>query len=730
MLSVLAAAAQEIPLDTWRMHISYGSINSIAFSTHDTYAATSNGILVFGRDDSSVTSYNKITGLTSSGITAIGYDDAREQLLVAYADGVLDLVTPAETRRYDRLKNSATISGSKRLNAIRIYGDLAYIAADYGVVVFDLARREVKETWRDLGAGGSALKIARLTFGEGFIFLATEKGILMGDLRNNLLDYNLWNRFDQDEFNGPVSHITTFNGKVYAARDGAGIYSYAFAGDWGLESFLQGQSFQSLEASFHLVIAAKDNTVWTLNASGVLEQLVVPAAGAPLAAHEDNNGHFWIGDAVKGLVSNVSGTFVSILPDGPAATPYRLRYVHNRLYALAGGPSATFQPLKKAGTVDTFQNGVWQNEASNMLDLTDVALDGAGNRYLASFGYGLEKLDAGGSTTVYDETNSPLTNSNPPARGVMVSAIEPSAAGLWVANYGAAQSLKLLKEDNTWASFSFPVTASRYPLDLAVDPYGYVWMVLNPLQGGGILVFDPEKNAYAYLTETAGAGELPNRAVRSIAIDRDGYVWVGTDQGVAYFVYPPDVFSGSVNAIKPVYENRFLLKDDRVTALAVDGGNRKWMGTTRGVWLFNPTGETLVHNFTAAGTPLLSDDLLDIEVHPVSGEVFFATGEGLASYRAGATQSESFFQQVRIFPNPVTMDFSGTVGITGLATDAIVKITDVGGKLVWQTQANGGTATWNVQDYKGRRAATGIYLVFAATPDGSESVVGKLAIIN
>jgi hypothetical protein len=729
LLPVFAAIGQEIPLNTWRMHISYGSISSIALGPDRVYAATSNGVLALDREDNSVTTYNKITGLTSSGITAIGFDPARNQLLVTYADGVIDIVTDAGTRRFDRLRNSATISGSKKLNAIRILGNEAYIAADYGVVVFDLARGEVKETWRDLGAGGTALPINQLTVRGDSIFLATAKGVLAGDLRTNLLDYNLWKRFDQGQFAMAITQVAAFNGKVYAALNGAGIYAYT-AGAWSLEPFLQGNAFQSLEASSNRLVITEGSRVWTLQTGGTLEQVNVDLVHAPLIAHEDAQGKFWIGDSARGLISNLSGAFVSILPDGPAAKPYRLGYAQDALYALAGGPSTTFQPLLNAGTVDVFQNGTWKNTAGPVLDLTDVATDQAGNRYLASYGYGIQKTDASGVVTVYDETNSPLTNASPPARGVMVSAIEASAAGLWVAHYGAMQPLKLLKEDNTWAAFSFPVAASRYPVDLAVDPYGYVWMVINPAQGGGLLVFDPEENRQAYLTEVTGAGGLPNRAVRSIAIDRDGYVWVGTDQGVAYFIYPPDVFTSGVDAIKPVYENRFLLRDDQVTALAVDGGNRKWMGTTRGVWLFNPTGESLVYNFTAAATPLLSDRLLDVEVHPTTGEVFFATDEGLVSYRAGATQSTGSFDQVKIFPNPVTKEFSGTVGITGLATDAVVKITDASGKLVWQTLANGGTATWNVQDYNGRRAATGIYLVFAATPDGAESVVGKLAIIN
>jgi len=167
-----------------------------------------------------------------------------------------------------------------------------------------------------------------------------------------------------------------------------------------------------------------------------------------------------------------------------------------------------------------------------------------------------------------------------------------------------------------------------------------------------------------------------------------------------------------------------------VTSIAIDGGNRKWMGTGRGVWLFNPTGEALVHHFTTANSPLLSDNILDIEINAQTGEVFFATDKGLVSFRGDATEGTAVFQQVKIFPNPVTSAFMGTVAINGLATDAIVKITDISGKMIWQTQAQGGTASWNVQDYHGKRAATGIYLVFASTPDGSESAVGKIAVID
>ena len=211
---------------------------------------------------------------------------------------------------------------------------------------------------------------------------------------------------------------------------------------------------------------------------------------------------------------------------------------------------------------------------------------------------------------------------------------------------------------------------------------------------------------------------------------RDGLVWVGTDEGVCYFYSTNEVFSPGVDAIKPIFENRFLLRDDKVTAIAVDGGNRKWIGTERGVWLFSPSGEKLFYNFTAENSPLLSNAIVDIEINDETGEVFFATDQGLVSFRADATESTIQFQAIKIFPNPVTPNFQGTVGISGLATDAIVKITDISGKLIWETRAYGGTASWNMNNYNGRRAKTGIYLVFSSSSDGAESVVGKIAIIE
>lgn len=731
-------AQENIPLGTWRMHLSYNKINTVAIGTDKVFAASDNGVMIFDKNDNSITSLSKLNGLTGAGISFINFNAPTNQLLITYEDGNLDIIKENTIINFDRLKTSTSIAGSKKLNHISFRSDFAYIASDYGLVVFDLKSNEVKETWRDLGVGGSKLKIYQSTFLADSIFLVTEKGVLVGNRNDNLLDYNSWKRFDVGSFSGAVQFITSFNDKIYVAINNSGIYKYE-NGAWIKKSFLQNIIFTSLNSSANNLLITENQNLWKLNSANTLTQITDALVKQPVFAVEDGAGKFWIGDVQDGLVSDISGSFLNYFSNGPSNTSAaRLKFNNKIMYSVPGGYSPTFEALDNAGSYDFFRDGLWRNQTSTALDLTDIEFV-SDKIFLSSFGYGVEKILGAGenetSSTLYNETNSTLVNTNPPAKFVNVTAIEKSSSGLWVANYGTSNSLHLLKNDDTWQTFSFPFLPSRYPTDLRVDFNENIWMILDPLQGGGVIVFDLKNDIAVYVTEEVGHGGLPtvekqSAKARSICIDHDGYVWIGTDEGVSYFIDPLDVFTSSFDAVKPIFENRYLLKSEKITAIEVDGANRKWIGTENGVWLFNPTGEILINNFTVENSPLISNNINDIEINPETGEVFFATEKGIVSYRGDATDGASTFQQIKIFPNPVTPEFNGTVAISGWATDAIVKITDISGKLIWQTQANGGTASWNMRDYNGHRAVTGIYLVFAATEDATENIVGKIAVIE
>lgn len=249
---------------------------------------------------------------------------------------------------------------------------------------------------------------------------------------------------------------------------------------------------------------------------------------------------------------------------------------------------------------------------------------------------------------------------------------------------------------------------------------------------GGILVENPKKQRQL-IYAGVGSGNLPSNSVKSLALDQDGQMWVGTDRGVVVFDSPNAVFSGkNFDAYTPVFERRRLLGNETVTAIAVDGGNRKWMGTKNGIFLFNSDGTELVSNFTEKNSPLPTNEISYITAEPKTGEIYIRTTKGMISYRGTATEGSSKQDEnaVKVFPNPVRPDFEGQIGIEGLVENAYVKITDVAGNLVYETRANGGTAVWNGRTLSGGRVETGIYLIFSGNAKGEETLVSRLAVVK
>lgn len=724
------ARAQDIPIDTWRLHPSFNSVNHVAADGNArVFAASSLGLMIVDRADNSLTTLTKLNGLHDGSITEIGYSVSLKTLIVSYSDGKFDVIQDDnEVTTFDPTA-AHTLTTSKRINDIRIEDNLAYLSTDYGVVVFDLSRLQVKETWRDLGVKGATISIIQSIQEGDSIFLATAEGVIAGNLNQNLLDFNHWKRFNTGPLLNRVQAICSFNGKTYAAVNNEGLLVHQ-GGEWKVDPFFEGQTFVSLHSSTDRMYVIQPSQVWNVASSGEITALSDGNITQPYEVEEDNGGHLWIGDGNNGLLTNVSGTFDAMLPNGPSsAETTKLIAIGESMVALRGGYSNAATALGHDGVIDIFEGGMWTSSVLSSKDLTDY-IEKDSKTYVSSFGYGVQQRLGEHTEILWDGNNSPLVNLNPPGKFTNVTALAPSSEGIWISNYAAATPLHLLDGNNTWHTFSFPQDASKFPLKMIVDNEGSVWMALDPLQGGGLLVFNGALNTSVYLTEATGKGGLPSRNINCLDVDRDGYVWVGTDLGVVFFVDPSAVFGTTVDAVKPVVDGRFLLRDDKVTAIAVDGGNRKWLGTERGLWLFSSTGEQLIYNFTSRNSPLPSDIIRDIEIIDRTGEVFFATDTGMASYRSNATGKDASFNSVKVFPNPVTARFSGTVGINGTPEDAIVKITDISGRLVWQTQANGTTASWNLQDNNGRRVPTGIYVVFTVTPDGKEHVASKIAVIE
>ncbi|GAI04403.1 unnamed protein product, partial [marine sediment metagenome] len=225
----------------------------------------------------------------------------------------------------------------------------------------------------------------------------------------------------------------------------------------------------------------------------------------------------------------------------------------------------------------------------------------------------------------------------------------------------------------------------------------------------------------------------------SVAEDLEGNIWVGTNEGPVIYYNPENVFSGQnffAHRINIPREDdsglaNYMLGTETITAIAVDGANRKWIGTENaGVFLLAPDGMKQIYSFNENNSPLLSNNITSIAIDHQSGEVFFGTDKGIISYRSTATQGSNEFNKVFVFPNPVREDYDGPITVTGLVSDAEVKITDISGNIVYETRALGGQAIWDGRNFSGARVQTGVYLIFCTNEDGSKTHVTKLLFIH
>lgn len=724
-------AQNNIPIGAWRSHFSYNRALEVVEAKDRIYAVAENGLFYFDTADNSLGTINKLDGLQGDEISTIAYVDQRDQLLIGYTSGNLDVIADNEIISFDFISASQVL-GSKKINHILVDGARAFISTDYGLLNFDLISLSLSESYRELGEEAEQIIVNQSAVLGDSLFLGTESGVIASNIKNgtNLFNPDNWRRYDQvdgiEKINIPF--IISFDDLLIAAIDGTGLLGYQNT-DWSLLSVLPDRSFNNIRFNNEVLSVVSDNEVFLIDRSLTSTSVQLPN-DSQVNDVISIESIIWLADENQGLLSNISGSFESIKPSGPFSNQV-LRFFHNNsiVFSLPGGFDEFRKPLNDSSGYYTFQDGFWNNfnnqnnNFTDFKDVTDVASFDNGSRlFFSSFNDGLLEVIDDEIVTLFQSSNSTLQEDED--ENYKITAVEASAEGLWLINYGAARPLHLYTD--RWESFSLPTSAI---VDFVNTPQ-YLWLVIDSQAGGGLLVYDKEQDESRFLNDQDGNGSLPSDNVNSIAVDNDGLIWVGTNAGVAYFSSVSNITQGSINAIIPIFENRLLLRNEVITSIEVDPGNRKWIGTERGLWLFDENTDNQIQFFDINNSPIPSNEIIDIEVLEQTGEVFIATTSGTVSYRSDATTPDAAHSNVKIFPNPITADFNGTVGISGLVANASVKITDASGKMIWETRSAGGSATWNVSDYNGRRAATGIYFVFSSSTDGEETFVGKIAVIN
>lgn len=750
-------SAQQRPLSTWETFLPWSSAIQVAQSPDRIYCATPYAVFYVEKADGSIGTLTKSTGLSDADVTHMAYNDATSTLVITYANSNIDLLINGNTvYNLPDIKN-AIITGSKNINDITMIGSNAYLATDIGISVLDLTKQEISSNYI-IGSAGQSTIVHSIATDGLTLFAATAEGVKSASLSNpNLQDYTFWTIYDASHGlpSGSASLVGQIGGRFYAVIsdtlyvDTTGVFAKVrYDSSWAYKSFSNtGGNLYAAQWSGEFLCKFIQ-----IMPNGSMTDISIPLGAHPLQVTTDGNTN-WVASQWNGLSKYNNFNFVEqIVPDGPSNNGvFRIAAANKKLYMATGGTDPAYDQLNNNFYGPCiYDHAKWKSFPTQYypsgLDLVDVAIDQANNKaYYASMQNGLTEVDLTNySVTQYDKTNS-LLDSFSGTGWTRVSAMCIDHNGnLWMSNTGTLQSLTVKTPAGVWAKFTVPSEILRVRKMIA-DSSGNIWMG-GRTGNGNIIVYQPSQpdvtvpsNTFVNLTTATGSGALPNSDVWSMTSDKEGNVWVGTDVGIGTFYCTGSIFTTTAGEVGcdatriKVDQGGYigyLFSTEIVQALAVDGADRKWVGTTNGVWLISADGVTQLLHFDKSNSPIPNNSISDIAVDQSTGEVWIGTADGLVSYQGDAIRGGATKGQALVYPNPVKSDYTGPIAIKGLVDNAYVKITDIGGILVYQGRANGGQFIWNGQGYSGNKVSTGIYMVYADADDGSQHNVAKIIFIK
>ncbi|WP_276480522.1 two-component regulator propeller domain-containing protein [Paraflavitalea pollutisoli] len=742
---------QIAPIGQWRDHLPYHSAIAVAGTDDKVWCATPFSLFSLGTDDHSVDRFSKTNGLSATGITAfvanatmvvIGYTNSRVDLLDA--DGLFSI---------DAIRQSPIV-GDKIIHQILIRNGLAYLATGLGIIAIDLTKKEVKDTYV-IGQNGQQVAITSLSADANFLYAATQEGLKRGRINNsNLADFRNWTLVSGNNGlpAGPVDAAALFQNNLVVLHNNS---LYVLQNDQWQLFYSSDQTIQHIDpAGAKLLVSeqsAVEGRVTVLSPQGMVLETIRDAryTRAPRQTIEAD-GYYWIADSLAGLTRYAANQFESFVPNSPrgiATGP--LQVLNHSLWAAAGSVSPNWLPQGNTNGLYNLANDSWTNvnyttlpaldSLPDLVSLTIAPIDES--VWAGSFGGGLLQRQTDGRINVFKQNTGLQPADGYPGSYRVGGLAFDREQQLWIANYGARKPLVMRKKDGSWQSFFVPYAIPENAVGpLIVDDYDQKWIIAP--NGNGLLCFNHGQSVdnagddrWKWYRNGRGNGNLPDNQVLSVASDKNGFIWIGTSRGIGIVQCPGEVFTANgCEAILPVVQQDnfagYLFSGEQVQSIAIDGADRKWIGTKNGVWLISPDGSTTIARFTAENSPLLSNDILQIAIDGQTGEVFFATDKGICSYRSTATEGGSTNSSVLVFPNPVPPGYTGTIAIRGVVNNAIVKIAELDGRLVYQTRAQGGQAVWNGKDYRGKSISTGVYLVLISDDNKQEKAVAKIIFVQ
>lgn len=746
---------QASTLGEWKVYPSYWQATGNVVVGSCVYSLCNGNLFRYDTDDSSVKLYDCLNDLNDVRIQYMGYSREVKRLILVYDNGNIDLMDSKDNVVNISSLRDKSMSG-KDVNNVFVDGKMAYLATGFGFITIDMAQCVVAETYQ------LNLNVVSMAVADGQFWLGARTGLYYADSKtSNLHQMGSWK---QIHTSAGWLDMEVIGGAVYIKHPHAIFKASSTSvrnmktGDYTVFSKLSDDSF--------LFANSSEVNIYTEGAES-LQTLKLDNEWRDVSLGRSNT--YWMSCGDKGLCSYkmVDGRFVAtgqcVQPNSPFRDLcYRISYAGDRLLVAGGSPN--YVGLRYDGTAMYYEDGKWTNldcsyrescPQTSHINFTELVQDpnDESHHFVGSFRSGLYEFRNGKFTKHYDSDNSPIRSILPSdanyrnycsALGVQYDA----DGNMWMFNAETDTLLRYIDPKGKWHTLYYSDLAGRpTPTDYLFTTSGVNFVVDS--RTGGFYAFhtngtlqntrDDKHIHRATLTNEDGTIYDP-RLFRCMTEDLEGRVWCGTVMGLFVIDNPLTFFDDDFryNQIKIARNDGsgladYLLNNVDVSCIAVDGANRKWIGTNgNGIFLVSPDGQEMIHHFLAGDSPLLSDNIQSIAVNHRTGEVMIGTDYGLCSYVSDATEAAQELMQSEVvaYPNPVRPDYNGPVRIEGLTYNSEVKILSASGQLIMSGVSNGGTYVWNGCNKSGQRVSSGVYNVIANTEDGKKAVVCHLVVIK
>ena len=741
-------------MQQWRLYTSYNNPEKVVATQSRIYALASGGLFYCDRATDELIYLSKATGLNGSSITDIEYDGTNGQLIIVYSDGRIDLLSDDDDVRQMPDVHMKAGSISAGINSIFVGKKKTYLAMTFGILSINTKKAEVSETYY-IGEEASDVDVKFVVENGDSLYAFTDGFIYSAALKDNLVDYSFWHKNTLPA--GVAQNAFVYRDELFMLM---GNYLYC----------LHNQQWQKcMDNVFHWVHASENQLLGYAEGQGlfrITDDFKIERMPYTYSFNDvvKSQSEYWGAEVGMGLIRMSAGEDSYFHTEGSNSNSgYFVRTAHDRLYAVCGGRwSSEYGNHLKLNIYDGYN---WKKYNSwdlygatggvEALDPVSIAVDpkDPGHFFVATYTIGVLEFRDYTAITRYWSQNSTLREAgeglNPDRYTRTDGAMMDADGNFWVLNTtDLGEPVHVMTPDGQWHGLALQNGSKMLSL---ITPSGIwtdrrnskrKWFIDQRYDAGVILMDDngtpangnDDKCIKRSIFVDQNGNTLMPAVIRCLEQDHNNRVWIGTQSGL--FLIPANTDFFTSNACRRIIIPRndgtglgdYLLGDEQINCMAVDGGNRMWIGTgNSGLYLIEDDTITVAH-FTEDNSLLPSNNVQSLSIMPKTGEVFIGTDKGIASYRSDASEPREDMSGAYAYPNPVRPDYGGLISITGLMDNSVVNIVDAGGNLVCKTRSHGGTAVWDGRLPDGRRATAGVYTALCNAEGGHAAV--KILVIR